>query len=226
MAVAYVQSNHTRAFGGGPDAVTLNGVTAGNLLIVAVGWLNYGQTISSVAGNGNTYTPIDAYAASTDGGGALSTFYVKNAASGNTTVTVTWSGEPGFHDIYIYEVSGCDTTAPLDVHATNYQHNVGSGADAITTGAVTTTAGGEFIFGVAFDQAGNSNTWAAGTNFTAKENSFGVTEYLTQTTAGSIAATFTYAQTFCGVVSAIATFKAAGGAATSILRQMLAHHGA
>lgn len=215
MANAYVNSVGANWFGGGgtSQAATLTGVTAANLLVIAVAWSN-NQTIATIAGNSNTY--VSAGSPLVDGtSGTLALYYVKSATAGSTTVTVTWSADPGVGMIVIHEYSGHDTSAPLDQYLTVAQFNAGTGANACTSGAVTTTTNGQIIFGVTFDRAAAGGTETGGTGFTRRTNAGeGATEDQIQTSAGSIAATFTLNTGFTTQLNAVVTFKAAGGAET------------
>lgn len=205
--LTHVQAQGTKWFGGSgtteaPSAIT---ATGGNLLVIAVGWGASGVTISSVAGNGNTYTLIDA---SADAEGNISTYYAKNCAGGSTTVTVTFSADPGFGFITVHEVSGASTTAPLDKNGVT----VGTpSAGVVTSGSVTTTTAGQYIFGATFDGGGGA-TFTAGTGYTiptnANQSTIGASEYQIQGSAGSIAATFNETGSNFGIYrTAIATFK-------------------
>lgn len=212
----YVQSSGTTFFGGSgtTESVTLNGVAAGNLLAITVAWQTTTSTLNTIAGNSNTYTAVDSSTAN----GAMKTYYVKNCNSGNTTVTITWSADPGFGFVHVTEVNGMDTTAPLDQHRINSQ-NVGTGANAVTSGSVTTTANGEYIYSSTYNNnAGGGQS--AGTNFTQTDGSgsgFWAAERLTagsgiQTTAGAIAATYTGTDAFANELTCIMTFKAPAAA--------------
>jgi len=71
-----------------------------------------------------------------------SIYYAKSIAAGSNTVTVTFSQAAAFVDIRVLEYSGLDTVNPLDKTA----GAVGSGTTA-SSGAATTTAANELIFG-------------------------------------------------------------------------------
>src|SRR5207237_272743 len=69
-------------------------------------------------------------------------------------------------------------------------------ANAVTSGTITTTAGGDYVVGFTFNDSGNQADWTAGTGYTRRQD-FQVASYTaasedrTQATAGAIAATFT-----------------------------------
>jgi hypothetical protein len=133
--------------------------TAGNLNIVAVGWNDTTSTVSSISDSkGNTYTL--AIGPTTGTGLRQSIYYAKNIAAGSNTVTVTFNQAAIWVDVRVLEYSGLSTTSPLDVTA----GAAGTGTSA-SSGAATTTAANELIFG-----AGMTSTrfTAAGTGFTAR----------------------------------------------------------
>jgi hypothetical protein len=85
----------------------------------------------------------------------------------------------------------------------------------VTSGVVTTTTNGQYIFGCNINVAFLAMT--KGTTFTSPaisgiEGGGAGTEYLVQAFAGSTAATFTTSNTTVNVISAVATFKAAAAA--------------
>lgn len=202
------------AYNGGSGttvACTLPGsVAAGNTLAVCVyTFAGSLASVTSVAGNSNTYTGTDT---ADSGTSTLTTLYAKNVNSGSTTVTATLSiSVPA--TINVHEVAGPSTSSPLDGNAINVQIAAGTGTDAITSGPVTTTSNGDYIFGC-FADAAVVATFTAGTGFTNVDLNGQVvgTEYLIQGSAGSISATAT-ASGSVTTIAAIMAFKtaAAGG---------------
>ncbi len=199
---------------------------AGHLVAVGI-FIQSGSIInefSSMAGDGvNTYTQVDAYVG-TSLGGTLAidalTYYAKNVASGAITVTVN-TVDSGIlqASIVILEYSGADTSTPLDVHA-NFKKltNIGTGADAIVSDPVTTTANGDAVIGFMFSGRGGVVGYTAGASpaYTTRATlaaSAGIVEDLIQSSAGSITAKATqdYSDGSTDNFSAIVTFKAAGG---------------
>lgn len=216
---AYVNSAGASWFGGSgtSEGATLNGVTAGNLLVVCIANAN-GQAVTGISGNSNTYT--SAGTPKTDATCTLTTYYVTSANSGNTTVTVTWASDPSFGAIRIHEYSATDTSAPLDKYATNAQFNPGTSANAITSTSVTTTTDGQVIFGATFDAGGNGGTETAGTGFTGRGSSGEMTsEDQIQSAAGAVAATFTSNINFTNPYTVVVTFKAVAAAGHPTMRR-------
>ena len=218
MAVAFVQSKSLSAPGTATTiAVTwTSNTTTGNLICLFVTYLSSTVTVSSVADSQtNTYTQVD-FDDNTNGRTDRTyTFYAKNITGGATpTVTVTFSGSVNA-TLIVHEVSGCDTSSPLDQHKIVPPGYFSStSTDALSTGNVTTTTDGQYIWGVN-SSLGYTSTFVAGTNYTGRETGAGGTcsEDRVQTSAGAIAVTFTMTSA-SGIYSvpAIMTFKAAAAA--------------
>lgn len=213
MANTHVQSVKGEWSSGASWTVAIT-ATTGNLLSIAVG-LNANGTLNDITGisdGTNTYTQIDTLSQSELGDlNRLTTYYVKNVTGGSLTITITTTNSStnrGF--VIVHEISGADTTAPLDVSAIQRQVLPGLGSDDISSGAVVTAANGEYVFGSSMVTNGNV-TFTAGTGFTADQaTSWSASEHLIQSSAGSIAATFS--ETFGDLktnYTAVATFKAA-----------------
>ncbi len=157
--------------------------TLGNLNIVAVGWNDTTSTVTGVTdSHNNTY--VLAIGPTTGTGLRQSIYYAKNIAAGSNTVTVTFSQAAVFVDVRVLEYSGLDTANPLDQTA----GAVGSGTTA-SSGAVTTTAANELIFGAGMTLA---KFTGAGTGFTSRiitSPDADIAEDRTVTTTGSYSAT-------------------------------------
>lgn len=223
-ANALVQSKLAEKTNGAPSAsiaatFTTN-VAAGNLIAVWIIWGDTGKTVSITDSLGNTYESAHSNAAVRFEG-----FYAKNITGGANTVTATFSASiTAFHTLIVHEISGADTTAPLGQAASQTQINV-SGVDSVSSTAVTTTTNGEYIFGATLRSDTLDGSFSAGTGYTGRETSSGGTFLVTrsedqiQTSAGSIAATFTPSVAM-EVATMIMTFKAAS-AATAARRRVI-----
>ncbi len=182
-----------------------NAQTAGNLNVVAVGW---GDTTSSVASvtdsKGNTYTKAVGPTSIT--GVQQSIYYAKNIVAGSNTVTVKFNQAAAYPDVRILEYNGLDPTNPLDVTAAAS----GNGTNA-NSGAATTTAANELIFGTG-TTAGVALT-APGPGFTTRiSNIYGsLAEDEIVSTTGSYAATAT--NSGGNWVMQMATFRGSGSGA-------------
>lgn len=218
MAWAFVQSTTntsdaadttiTKAFSTNP--------TTGNLIVVSFGW---GDTDLTPTVTDGTNTYHSATKLFTGDGQGHAIFYAYNITGGALTVSANFAGNSvSFRRLIISEYSGILTGSdPLDKFAINFQSGAGStGTNGITSGSVTTTSGqnGQLIYGstqnVGDAGAGiNAGTTVAFTERVSITGETFTTEDFTQTTAGSIAATFTHATGNRDMCTAIATFKIA-----------------
>lgn len=222
---AFVQDDTNRDDSGSP-ATTLakaftSNVTAGNHIFVAFGWGDVDQVPTCADSLGNTYTLIRK-TWSTGRNQGWATWYAQNISGGANTVTCTISSQP-YRRLYIRETSGLATTASLDVETGQTQAEPGTGANAVSSGALTTTAADDCLIAVSQDIASLQTTYAAGTNFTGRESIAGVvggSEDRNCATTGSYSGTFT-----CSVgsdfITHAAAFKQAVAAATYMPPQRL-----
>lgn len=218
MATAFRQSKSSVAGGAGTQ-VTLtfdSNILANSVIALAITALNSSRTISSVTDSlGNTYTYAGDNPNSGDNNNQMWNYYAEGVSAGACTITVTFDANDDLRRIYAHEITGCATSGALGQHAGQAQATPGTGTDAISSGSVTTTTNGEYIFGCT--NANNTQTYTKGTGFTSlrEDNTVGATEDLVQSSAGSIAATFTGSGGWkCQTV--IMTFKeaASGSSAT------------
>jgi hypothetical protein len=176
--------------------------TAGNLNIVAVGWNDTTSTVSNVTDSrGNSY----ALAIGPTSGTGLrqSIYYARNIAAGSNTVTVTFNQAAVFVDVRVLEYSGLDTANPLDKTI----GAAGSGT-AASSGAATTTAANELIFGAGMTIA---TFTGAGSGFISRIITIpdaDIAEDRTVSATGSYSATATNSSS--NWVMQMATFKASG----------------
>lgn len=190
-------------------------VGAGHLLLLCAGWVGTTSTPNTPTGNSNTFVALDSQADGTTF--KMECWYAKNTNSGATTLSVVWpSVDPGNGSLVAIEISGADTTAPLDQHIPHVQTNPGTGANAVTSTAQTTTANGEYIMGITVDDnfGGLPSAGTSPNAFTSRttDSTFEINlEEFIQTTAGSIAATFTNTAGSGNNITMLATFKASGG---------------
>lgn len=204
--LTFVQAKRARAFSGTTNPVAFDSaVTAGHLIAVGVTWDSTTVTLTSITDSlGNTYTLVGNPTSSITGRAAMS--YVPNVLGGANTVTATFSGSIS-SVICVQEISGANASSPLDQSALNAQTNPGTGTDAVTSGTVTTTTAGQYIFGFSGD-SNSGATFTQGTGFTAADvGNAGAAEYQVQGAAGSLAATFTISAGFAVTITGIMTFK-------------------
>jgi hypothetical protein len=179
-------------------AFTSNNV-AGDFLIVTGTAARPASTITVSDSLGNTYLTAFGPVTDTAQDVTMYVWYVPVCKGGANTVTITPSGTAAL-EIHVSEWSGLATTSPVDKTASA----TGTGT-AVSSGAVTPSMNGELIFGYGWV----FNTASAGTGFTPLSLVNGdLDEYQVQSTAGSIAATFT--QTSGTWFAAVVTFKPSG----------------
>jgi len=222
MAAANVQSARgTSASSSTPTRAFGSNVTAGNLICGWIQWDSITITLNSVTDSlGNTYTLKNNPTANTTLSKRAAGFYAENISGGACTLTFTFSSAVTSTQ-ELHEASGVATSASFDVSAAQGQDSPGTGANAVTSTAATTTVNGCYIFGCAgeFSIGGPVNVGTsvafvdAGTTFNAPGGQQRG-EYYIQPSAGSIAATFTIPSDGYTIALMMA-FKPPGGGAAS-----------
>lgn len=149
----------TIAFGAGEDngvdsgalAVTLTGVSVGDLIFIGTGYEHATSTFtapveSGGAGSASTWVAMAEKKHTTGGEPACRCFYtLSSQKSGSVTYTMTPSNTPSFSRVFVARATPSGGTVSLD---TSDVDNEGSGT-AIATGAVSSSgsAGGTITFG-------------------------------------------------------------------------------
>lgn len=212
-----------------PTATFAGSTTSSNLICGAVAY-DSAVTLNSVTDSkGNTYsivrTVTDALNLT-----KLSSFYAKNITGGAShAVTANLSATSTYALIAVHEVSGADTSTPLDVETGQVQVDP-TGTDGISSGSVSTSTNGQYVFAGSFTSAppSSSTAFSAGTSYTLRVNDGYIntlskigTESRIQTSSGSIAGTFTRSETGMDYMTVVMTFKEAGGGAASVNRLTL-----
>lgn len=188
-------------------ALTLNGVVGGSLLVITVGAVSStGTTITDVRDDlNNIGVSIGRAVYATNGYGEL--WYIKNATSGNRTVTVTYSSTAIQRYMCLIEADG-DTSAPFD--KTSKLETQDSATPHCLD--VTTTTNGQYCVGLSAAILGTSLTATSpyGDVYVASLNSWtiGVVDFL-QTTAGVTHAAWTSVNSSWFAI--MGTFKASSG---------------
>lgn len=186
-------------------------VTVGNRIVVAVSWSAGGATnYPTIADTrGNVYTRhIDDYDTANLQG--LAVYSAPVTTGGTNTVTCTFGTTTDYRRLSIHEYSGISSSNPIDTTDKNKVTSGGSTAtDGVTSTASNTTTDGCLIYGARqHDQAGVP-TVTAGTGFTSRtNNNEHSTEDRIQTTAGSVAATWTHS-TSTGYLAQMVAFRPA-----------------
>jgi hypothetical protein len=192
-------------------AVTLAAAVGnGNLVCVSIGFAaaTSGENITQVTDDkSNVYTIVDGIYHAT-GGYRWTTAFCANVTNAPITITATLSNSRAFAAILVDEFSGVATASPTDGHAANTAAASGGTLSAMPT--IVTTTNGDLVFGAGVNidsvsiTVGTNLAWiAAQSNI---DSSF-CTEYLVQTTAGSIACDFHVGGS--SNIAAVMAFKAA-----------------
>src|SRR5258706_1630653 len=218
MAITFVQKAISADNGSGTTVtVNITAGTTGNLICGSV-VSNDPQTVTSVKdNNGVTYNIVD----NTDDAGdgvSMATFYLPNISGAPTSIIATFSASAIVTRIEVQEWSGVATTTPLDGHIAQQT----SGA-TVSSGNITTTVGGDLIYGSAISAISNT-ALTVGSGFTIRNSGQGsgfvrpmADESQIQSSAGTIAATFTSNPTTDTCIVAVMAFKAAAVTANPVV---------
>ena len=152
-------------------AVTLAGVTAGNLIrVVAACFASGGASRTITVSDGtNSYTSALTFYDGANSGVNMAELYLPNVPGGSTTLTATFSAGTTTQFIYAQERSNIATSSALNVAGTANSTVPGaSGANAVVANAITTTGGGTTdvcafavdVSGALTINAGTTLTWA------------------------------------------------------------------
>lgn len=187
--ILHVQSAFLQTGSGTTTTATFGaGVTSGNTVVGQVGFTPVTLTVAVTAGS-NTCTNVDNIASNTSY--AIVSFYCSNVTGAPTVFTATFTGgSASFPAIMMDEFSGVLTVSPLDGHNGNF--NAPATSTAVTSNSFTPGTNGDLIYGMVTQIGGGGDTYTAGSGFTLLQNPGGfASEWQQQTTAASIAATFT-----------------------------------
>lgn len=188
--------------------ISLTGVSAGNSLVVSASYLNEAITATVADSQTNTYAagvPVTSADATFTWRGYQ--WYVKTAAAGNTTVTVTTSLAVVV-DLHLIELSGCHQTTILDDTASAQFNN---NTTALTT-TIDPTASGLVVSMIRSTSALTINTPATGNTQRATTTNSSLLTMPVSAGANTIGGTSS-ANEFAMIIGAV-YLDAAGGAAT------------
>lgn len=193
-------------------------VGSGSDVLGMVSWDSTGVTLSSVTDDkGNTYA-LEATVTNVADGQNYAAYSRTNITNAPITITANFSAGVDFRAVTAEEFSGGSTasTDERDGHTGQYQGTPGTGTDAVTSGNITTSVNGDLIWSGVGSRAADSSP-AIGTSFTngsGMQNNLRInTEYRTQSTAGSVAGTWTQSPTPGGVSTFVIALKPSGGVA-------------
>jgi len=204
-------------------SVTLGAaVSVGDYIVGMAGASSDGNPITAVVDTSlNTYTIQSNATVDTTNAQFGQTFFARVTTSGTPTVTVTFTITPNSRRVIVAAYSGLANPA-VDGTAGNWQSAPGTGANAVTSTAITPSQDGDLIMGYTQDSGGGGNI-SAGTNFTGRNALEAILrlEDLVQGTAASIAATFTQAAPDGAKITHIVAFKAAAAAGGTPQRTLI-----
>lgn len=156
-------------------------------------------------------------------------FYLENITNAPTTITAHFSSGVAFRRMTAAEWSGVATVSAID-GSTGQETTGSTSTDAQSSGNITTVANGDVIYSTFGDSTGAGASWTQGTGFTSLDIAAGSDaipmghEYLIQSSAGSIAGTWT--QSVSGVADVmVLALKSAGGGGPSCGRAPALHAG-
>jgi hypothetical protein len=196
------------AVGGSSSTITLPAASGtGHLLILTVSYDNPNAHVASITDtSGNSYILAIKPTTWDSNGYNTEMWYAKNIAAGSTpiTATVKLSASSKYRlQLYFNEYKGLDTVSPLD----QISVTTSTTAKTLTSGAKTTTAPNELIFGHAEANAVDIN---GGSGFAVRTTFYGdLEEDKAATSIGSYSANFSMNYAVASI-ALMATFKAAG----------------
>lgn len=198
-APAFVQGTSTDAWNVSSFSLTLSSgtVNAGDVIAADVLDANQSSTLTSVTAScvSGDFTLVDNPTLYGAVSYAAMGYGVVSNTSSTCTVTATFSGPSGGTvAMAAHEITGISTSDPLDASAMTTDSYPGTGTNGVTSGNITTTHNGDYLFGVTNNGGGNSGwTPSVGTGFTEREyDIYGPqTEDAIQASATTTAATFT-----------------------------------
>lgn len=198
---------------------TVSAMTAGNLVCGAFTYSGSGAaltpTIVDNASSQNTYSiPSGCNVFDTANGNGILGFQKVGINGGGTTFTVTFPSAVSFFRGEMLEVSG--GSAGLDASTSQLQTSITTG---ISSGNITPSASGDFLYGYSFLSTGGISGWAtAGSGFTlendgANGETIGIAdEQQTYNSVAAVAATFSSTAPSSNYITGIIAFKAATSA--------------
>jgi hypothetical protein len=215
MAIALVVST-SKGDAGTQHTITSDAIdtTGADLLVVSVSWYNKStpDELDVTDSKSNTWVHLTNYGSGSSSYTAI--WYSVNPTVG-TSHTFTFAETSTYPSIFVEAFSGADTTAPFDVENGAYSAAVTS----VATGSVTPTVNGEVICAsVCMDSSfTNLSIDSSFIDPPQEEQPYsadmgGALTHLIQGTAGAVNPTWSWTTTTDGA-AAIATFKAAAGAA-------------
>lgn len=171
MAIALVnKTTGTSDTGATTLAATAASHTTGNLIVVGVVWSNNVTASIPTDTAGNTYVSTT-FKANNGTSDHVEIFYAKNVTgNASNVVTAHFSASATFRRIFVYQYSGCSTTAPF----TTGEGSTGTAASttSVVTGSFSTAIANSVL--VAFmGGSGSESADTAGSGYTLENAKLG-----------------------------------------------------
>jgi uncharacterized protein (TIGR03437 family) len=152
---------------------------AGDLILVGFDFISSATPNAITDSQGNTFTPIGNQLTS-PGGAHSQIYYAKSVKGGSDAVTINFSANSRFLEVYLAEYSGVDPNNPIDGQAGAF-----GVAGAVSSGNTTTTVAGDVIYGYCV----GDEACTQGSGFTARSTFDGnLIEDMTAANPGTYAA--------------------------------------
>jgi hypothetical protein len=141
---------------------------------------------------------------------SVAAFYETNVSGSPTGVTITFNPSAAWNRAEVVEVAGA---GGFDGAVARLQTNVAAGSDVISSGAVSPSAAGDFIYGFAASTSMGGATIAAGGGYTLANNGSGANynpmadEWQSPGTASPLAATFSTTASGADWIAGALAFK-------------------
>ncbi len=164
-------------------------------------WVGFTTGTSSEVANitdnvtGNSYPIVDNLI---DGSNAYmwQSAYGLNIVNSPTAIIATWTTLGGFPAILVSEHSGEATSSALDGHIMARQASPTTGANAVTSGNITTTASGDTIEGGCVDLGGGGSITAGTSPLSYAQRQYITNAFMVETAIQSAAGLLTNGATF------------------------------
>lgn len=156
LGVAQIHASGTSSAVSSTSATFSTATAAGSLLVLLYQNNNFANNVTSITDSaGNSW--VQAGSELANGSNHLGIYYCKNAIANAGTVTVNWATATFYGAIQIMEITGADTSAPLD---TGNGVKTGTGTGTALASASFTLSSPEII--VAFSVSNGPPVSAAG----------------------------------------------------------------
>ena len=213
-AIMLVQTSTAAVYSGTSLNDTLsNNVTNGDVLVAM-----WNASFSSITAASATCTTGNWTVKNFSNGMArnVATSYAVITSSGSCTVHSSVDADTGGFLVDVHELSGVNTSTPLDTASTWQDTNYDS--NPFSSGTSTTSVNGDYILGFTSNGNGADTNSGAGFTFRIYNDGGGTTEDMVQSAAGPISASFTPTGngTFSAVMMAFRPSSSSGSTTSTL----------